>query len=107
MPELPEVETIRKQLTDLIVGLKISDINILHPKSFIGDKKLALKCKITGVRRFGKMLVIDLEGNYSLVVHLKMTGSLLFHSSESCRDNFLTSPVLTLPNKHTRVIIDF
>ncbi len=107
MPELPEVETIRIQLSDLIVGLKISDIKILHPKSFIGDKKLALKSKITGVRRFGKMLVIDLEDNYSLAVHLKMTGNLLFHSDGSCRDNSLDLPVLDLPNKHTRVILEF
>ena len=101
MPELPEVETIRKQLSDLIVGLKISDIKILHPKSFLGDKKLALQCKVKGVRRFGKMLVIDLEGNYSLAVHLKMTGQILCQTTDNKQqitENKYTRVILTLSN---------
>lgn len=114
MPELPEVETIRIQLSDLIVGLKIADIQVLHPKTFIGDKKLILKSKITGVRRFGKMLVIDLAGDYSLAVHLKMTGQLIYKikdkKSKIKNDDkilIIDYPQLHLPNKHTRVIIDF
>lgn len=109
MPELPEVETIRKQLSDLIVGLKIADIEILHPKSFIGDKKLALQRNIIGVRRFGKMLVIDLEGDYSLAVHLKMTGQILCQTTDNLPAQAGKEQITENreQNKHTRVITIF
>ena len=108
MPELPEVETLRIQLSNLIVGLKITDIQILHFKSFIGDKKLTLQRKITGVRRFGKMLVIDFTGDHSLAVHLKMTGQLILRQNRQLKYiSRYTGVVTNLPNKHTRVIVSF
>lgn len=108
MPELPEVETIRLQLTDLIVGLKIADIQTLHPKSFIGDYKLALQSKITSVKRFGKMLVIDLTNGLSLAIHLKMTGQLILRGNRQLKYiSRHTGVVINLPNKHTRVAITF
>jgi len=77
MPELPEVETIRLQLERALKGRKIQDIKILSVKSFGGDKKKALGIRILGTRRFGKVLVIDLNNGYSLLIHLKLTGQLL------------------------------
>ncbi|MFH1401372.1 MAG: bifunctional DNA-formamidopyrimidine glycosylase/DNA-(apurinic or apyrimidinic site) lyase [Parcubacteria group bacterium] len=65
MPELPEIETIRRQLSEKIVG-----------------KKLEGK-KITGVRRRAKILMIDFAGGRSLAFHLKLTGQLIFNGQPS------------------------
>ncbi|MCL5010915.1 MAG: bifunctional DNA-formamidopyrimidine glycosylase/DNA-(apurinic or apyrimidinic site) lyase [Patescibacteria group bacterium] len=65
MPELPEVETIRRQLEKAIV-----------------NKKLNGK-KIIGVGRKGKMLIVDFSGKEALVFHLKLTGQLLFNVKPS------------------------
>lgn len=113
MPELPEVETLRLQLSSLIIGQTIKDIQILKLKSFIGDKKDVISKKIIGIRRFAKLLVIDLSYGLSLAVHLKMSGQLIFRESlkrkalsEKNKKN--QDPLLiALPNKHTRVIIEF
>ncbi len=65
MPELPEVETIRRQLSQKIIG-----------------KKLNGK-RITNVRRRAKILIIDFDDNSSLVFHLKLTGQLIFNGKLS------------------------
>lgn len=92
MPELPEVETLRIQLVRLLPGLTIKDIQILNQRSFVGEKRLVLGKKVNDVRRFAKMLVIDFSLELSLVIHLKMTGQLIYNGAI---------------NKHTRVIITF
>ncbi len=90
MPELPEVETIRKQLNRALSGQKITKIEKLHPKSLIGNYSKVIGRRITGVKRRAKMIWFDLEGDCNLLVHLKMTGQLLINGQ---------------PGKHTRVII--
>lgn len=99
MPELPEVETIRLQLTKLISGLKIKKITVFQKKSFNGDERLLSGATITDLRRFGKMLVIDTDRRIFLAVHLKMTGQLLFKNMEKNYSG--------LPDKYTRVVIEF
>ena len=87
MPELPEVETIRRQLQRNIVGKKIMRVEVLYPKVVHGmstaDFVRALKGrKVRGVGRQGKLILIRLSGKETLVVHLKMTGRLiLMHPS--------------------------
>ena len=90
MPELPEVETIVQSLSSKLKGLEISSIRIIYPPvlrneelSLINDLK---ERKVTGVRRRGKMLLIDFERNLSLLIHLKMTGQLLFYLREEPLD---------------------
>lgn len=99
MPELPEVETIRLGLVHKIIGLKVKKIQILSPKSFIGDPKLVEGKKVLNIWRRAKLLGIDLaEGtgysgqgtvkksynlkpvtcNLILFFHLKMTGQLIY-----------------------------
>jgi len=83
MPELPEVETIKRQLEERLVGLTISDIEVRNAKQFIGDKRKVIGDKIVGVERRGKMLIIEvqslkLKDQSYLVVHLKMTGQLIY-----------------------------
>lgn len=88
MPELPEVETIRRQLEPKLIGQIISDVQILSPKSFCGDPKKIIGQKIISLTRIGKQLSLNLSNNYTILAHFKMTGSLFFQ-----------------PQKHTRVII--
>ena len=105
MPELPEVETVRRGLRGFILGAKIKRVEVLCEKSFIGEPVLGRVCDI---RRFGKALVIDLENGWSLMVHLRMTGQLIYDGAERYAaghpsENF----VAELPNKQTRVILEF
>lgn len=100
MPELPEVETIRRQLQANIVGQTIKSVQVLYSKVVqgIGVKKfehdLAGK-KIKEIGRRGKLILIRLAGDKTLVVHLKMTGRLLLVKKG------------TAPEKHTGVVFVF
>lgn len=78
MPELPEVETIRKGLQKYLVGHRIENVEIRLPKMFIGAVENCVGATIVAARRFGKGLVIDLSNGYSIAVHVKMTGQLVF-----------------------------
>ena len=105
MPELPEVETVRRGLRGLILGAKLKRIEVLCKKSFIGEP---VNGKVLDIRRFGKALVIDLEGGRSMMIHLRMTGQLIYDGVERYAaghpsENF----VAKLPNKQTRVILEF
>ena len=112
MPELPEVETIRRGLSGFILGKKITGIQVLCEKSFVGEPAVGVVC---GLRRFGKALVIDLDCGQSLMIHLRMTGQLIWRNA--C-DNTETASgfagghpsenfVAELPNKQTRVTLKF
>ncbi len=82
MPELPEVETVKNELTPYVVGRKITDVVFLwaglvrepSPEEF---RKRLIGQKITGISRRGKYLPFSLSGGDTLIAHLKMTGSLL------------------------------
>ncbi|MBR3332353.1 bifunctional DNA-formamidopyrimidine glycosylase/DNA-(apurinic or apyrimidinic site) lyase [Candidatus Saccharibacteria bacterium] len=105
MPELPEVETIRRGLKDFITNRKIIKIDVFCDKSFVGKPVLGT---VKNIRRFGKALVIDLDNGKSLLIHLRMTGQLIFDGKERYAaghpsENFTA----TLPNKQTRVVIYF
>jgi formamidopyrimidine-DNA glycosylase len=80
MPELPEVETIRRQLDVLLVGRSVVFSETRWHKSLTGrgvDPAILLGRPVTGVWRRGKVLGVDLEGGVSALVHLRMTGQLL------------------------------
>ena len=109
MPELPEVETIRRGLTNFIVKKELKNTKILCEKSFIGEPVTGT---VENIRRFGKALVIDLRNDISLMIHLRMTGQLIYDSAAKDAkryaaghpsDNFTAA----LPNKQTRVILEF
>ena len=108
MPELPEVETIKRGLSKLIIKDKIKDTKILCEKSFDGKIREIKNAKITQIRRFGKALIIDLDNGKSLMIHLRMTGQLIYdgkkerYAAGHPSENFLD----TLPNKQTRVIFE-
>jgi formamidopyrimidine-DNA glycosylase len=111
MPELPEVETVRRGLEQLIVGRKILAVKVLNDKSFqasAGDtKQFVVGAKVSSVRRRAKMLLINLSSDYTLVTHLKMTGQMVFRGEENWgaghpSDSFLAE----LPDRSTRVEFD-
>jgi formamidopyrimidine-DNA glycosylase len=120
MPELPEVETVRIGLSKLLPGLKVKDVESNWEKSFPNTKTdvdtFLIGAKVVDVRRRAKVLLIDLDTDYSLVIHLKMTGQLVFvrerTSHNSHKERFgaghpSASLVGKLPDKSTRVILSF
>jgi formamidopyrimidine-DNA glycosylase len=104
MPELPEVETVRLGLTKYLVGHKITEVNILAQKIFEGDSKLIIGSKVIGIRRFGKGLVIDFDNKYSLAIHIKLTGQLIYRDGKTKDIPVSPQKVKTLPSNATRVI---
>lgn len=106
MPELPEVETIRRGLEKYLVGHTITDVLVKAPKVFSGEKKYLIDAGIKGVRRFAKILSIDLSNNYSIVIHIKLTGQLIYRGPKLKNPPILSSKILGLPGKHTHVIFD-
>lgn len=114
MPELPEVETIRRDLEKKILNKKIVHLEILLKRIVKNDakkfKKDILDDKFIEIDRIGKLLIFRLaKSPLILLIHLKMTGQLIYclggqliaggHSDEKS--------VSCLPNKHTRVIFHF
>lgn len=114
MPELPEVETIKLQLSRVLPGETIKNVEVRAKKIFPGDPKRVVGKKIIKLRRFSKALVIDLSGGTSLVVHLKLTGRLVY--ANHTRSDLSTSERSDLKykwdtayqtDKHTHVVITF
>lgn len=83
MPELPEVETIRRGLMEIIVGQRMDGVEVFCEKSFIGEFRPGV---ILGLKRFGKALVIELDNGNSLLIHLRMTGQLIWVGDDETSD---------------------
>lgn len=112
MPELPEVEIIRIGLSKLLPGLKIKNVTYDWPKSFpnAGDdvKQFLRGAKIVLVERRGKALLIELSTKYTLAIHLKMTGQLVYVGKQRFGAGHPTNSLVgNLPDKSTRVIFVF
>ena len=95
MPELPEVETVRRGLAELLPGRVVARAAVFDsPKSFPNApadvEQFLYGARVTAVWRRAKVLMIDLDTHYSLVVHLKMTGQLVFR--QNSRHNARVSP---------------
>ena len=117
MPELPEVETIARQLDEKLRGKRVADVEVLRERSFEGNEDLLEGKKIDGVDRKAKLLIIEFEDWSGVVlVHLKMTGQLVWRPSnwekgewkEELAGGHPTDDwVNELPSSHTRVIWSF
>ena len=95
MPELPEVETIRRQLDQELKGYSFVSVKTNWKKSFrpsfdIVSKAIAGK-KIKTVDRQAKLLIFNLSGGSSLLFHLKLTGQLLIRNPSDPLDNYTRS----------------
>lgn len=104
MPELPEVETVRRGLEKYLIGHKIVEIQINHPQVFTGEVKNARGAKIKKVRRFAKVLVIDLSSGFSFIIHIKLTGQLIYRGPNLKGKVSISKKVSALGGKHTHII---
>jgi formamidopyrimidine-DNA glycosylase len=93
MPELPEVETLCRQLKKVILGEVIEDVKIIDPKLEMISDAIG-KC-ITAVTRRGKALEIHIDSDKAVVLHLRMTGRLLWQDDRQ------------VPPPHSRFMICF
>ncbi len=105
MPELPEVETIRLGLQKYLVGHTIEDIEVRLRKMVHGGVQNVRGAKVQGVRRFGKGLVIDLDNDHSIAIHIKMTGQLIYKGTKVPKETKVSEKAGgKLPNNATHVI---
>jgi len=97
VPELPEVETVRRTLQPKLAGLKFTDVQVFLPKVIRTPepdefKEILRDKTINKIGRRGKYLLLYLNNGYTLIVHLRMTGRLVYCTEDK--------PV----PKHTHVI---
>ena len=113
MPELPEVETVRRGLADLLPGKVFASAGQRDsPKSFPNAeadvRQFLVGATVRGVRRRAKVLLIDLDTDHSLVIHLKMTGQLVFRGQRSFGAGHPNGSLIgELPDRSTRVVMAF
>jgi formamidopyrimidine-DNA glycosylase len=86
MPELPEVETIRRQLEPELVGRRIERATVLDERLTRPERPRSVEKAVSGrrveaVERRGKYLLIELDGGRTLAMHLRMTGNLLLRGT--------------------------
>lgn len=112
MPELPEVETLRRGLHEYIIDKKVSAVEYDTEKSFPNTsadiKTFFIGATITDVKRRAKVLLIDLSSDYTLAVHLKMTGQVVYVGDERFGAGHPNDSLIgELPDKSTRVTVSF
>ncbi len=99
MPELPEVETVKRELEKTIVGKKISALSVYYPRmvqTSLDEFQTGVVGKtIDSLDRKGKFLIINLSENKKLVFHLRMEGKLFAVDSNSH------------PTRHLNLLFDF
>ncbi len=133
MPELPEAETVVRELNKKLKNRTIKSVLVNAPKMVgIGPKTLPPKRKvesekvknfvqfllgqkILSVKRRAKLLIFDFSGPWSMLVHLKMTGQFIFEDKNLKKKtgskyrllNKPNAPLVQLPSKHTHVVVEF
>src|SRR5437870_1863047 len=97
MPELPEVETVVRELRPRLVGKRITALEVgplrLRRQWLPEWQRVLLGNKIATLRRRGKWIILDLHSGRHLVIHLGMTGQLRVH------------PALEQPDTHTHILV--
>ncbi|HEV8655852.1 MAG TPA: DNA-formamidopyrimidine glycosylase family protein, partial [Candidatus Limnocylindria bacterium] len=98
MPELPEVETIARQLRELVIGRRVAGFEsfwhrVTEPVPAAHFATRLSGREITGVGRRGKFVVLELDGGEALIVSLRMTGKLLFREAGAPDDTFVRAVI--------------
>ncbi|MFA5096944.1 MAG: bifunctional DNA-formamidopyrimidine glycosylase/DNA-(apurinic or apyrimidinic site) lyase [Candidatus Omnitrophota bacterium] len=112
MPELPEVETIKRDLEETVLGKKIVRVSVHHPKVVREPSVPAFKKGIEGavvkhILRRAKLLILELSNGKALAVHLKMTGQLVYPGgSPKSRVSFRLSDGKTLDFNDQRLFAE-
>ena len=103
MPELPEVETVRRSIAPVLEGARLEKVEIRDPRlvrpfdpSIVADALVGER--VGEVGRRGKYLIVGFESSRSLLIHLRMTGSLRHARSGALADDPYTRAVLRLDN---------
>lgn len=116
MPELPEVETIRRDLNRAIIGktianLKVNNTGSIKSATLKQIKKDLLGATIIKTARRAKILILTLDTDQHLLIHLKMTGQLIYRPSKVANLIIGGHPqpggLVNLPNRFTRVVFEF
>lgn len=113
MPELPEVETVRIGLSQFLPGKRIERVDFDWPKGFPNSESdvqaFLVGARVQEVRRRAKVLLIDLDTDYTIVIHLKMTGQLVYRGDHERFGAGHPSDSLVgdLPDRSTRVTFSF
>ncbi len=111
MPELPEVETIRLGAKKFLKGKKITGVEVRVPKMFIGNIDNVIGAKIKDVNRVAKILEIVLDNGYSILIHLKLTGQLVYVPKDqkviAAGGHFQWAYNQPMPHAHTHIIYEF
>ncbi len=116
MPELPEVETVRRDLSQVMVGLPIKKLEVFNLKTIkpLSAKELEKRLhgkSIKAIKRIGKLLIFEINTSSEvLLVHLKMTGQMIWQGPDKkvlAGGHSLSKPMENLPNKHTRLAVTF
>ncbi len=116
MPELPEVETIKRDLKNAVLNNKIIAVQINKKASIKETSRKKFISELTGSRftkieRVGKLLIFFLHENKYLLIHLKMTGQLIYVKKQDEQVVAGGHPepesLKSLKNKHTRVEFEF
>lgn len=111
MPELPEVETVRRTLEPYVVGKTVKSVELLHSKVSRGNDRVVhtLPGKtFSGIDRKGKLLIFRFADTSDVLTsHLKMTGQFFYKASKELAGggHSLTPADLELPTPHTRAAI--
>jgi formamidopyrimidine-DNA glycosylase len=112
VPELPEVETIKRELEKAVLGKKITEVCVRHPKVVrepsVGKFKKGLEgASIKNILRKAKVLILELSSGKSLAIHLKMTGQLVYPGNgKASRVTFHLSDGKTLDFNDQRLFAD-
>jgi len=109
MPELPEVETIARRIAPHLLTKKLQKIVVLHQKCVRGSTTLVESACVTKVLRRAKLLLIHFDNGNSLLIHLKMTGQVLYQDEKMRLGGGHPTAdwIADLPSKHTRAILEF
>ncbi len=121
MPELPEVETVKRGLERTIVGKTIASVELRNPGQFRDGRqyidRFLVGARVESVERRGKIILVQLSNQWVLVIHLKMTGQLVLsqianRKSQIEKEGFIgghpeKAYEAPLPHKHTHVVIHF
>lgn len=111
MPEMPEVETVRRSLDATVRGARIESMQVLWPPFVVATREVldavVIGHRIGNIWRRGKLLIMDLDRGWHLLLHLKMTGQVVVHRRGRlvAFGGHPTADVVgSMPNASTRVV---
>lgn len=111
MPELPEVETIRQGLKEKILNQKITKVQVKKKRLVRNRLKdflnILINNQFTNINRIGKLLILTLADHHYLLIHLKMTGQLIYVSKNDLVIGGHRQAIGKLPNKYSHIIFTF